>query len=680
MTPTPEEPPAPTGEIPQPSPEQPSPEAAGKTGEEPLGEPSGDLAEEPWDGTEDGASEEPPSRRPAPSDRPLVRAGLRGFLDLGRTDVILVVALTLLAFVLRFASPILPNFLGGNATPQPAIQVLGVGHAFNSDPSACQAVAIGNSTIKACGQIFDEVYFPTDAADDLHSPAISYFDPEPPLVKLLMTPSIAWIGFNTWGWRITQVVTGSLFVGLLYLIALRLRRDRFFAVCAALLVCFDGLAFVESRTGLIDMPAIFFVAIVYYLFLLHWQARTRRQWRITLYLTALALGLAFAAKLTALAPLVVMAALIGFRLLAPYAAALVPALRRLAGPRRAETVLWREAAGRRALLHYGAGALLVGVVFCAAYSRYETISHDDVYRFVACNPAVPGLTTDALHPVDFLPVPVTVIDGITLPNPAQAIANIEDINSASLQYHEHECHGHPYASRWYTWPIMEHPVLFYAQSDHLLDAPTVAGTAVITDMGNPAVWWLGILALLFCVWRMMAGPTRLRVGLGALMVASLTTMIITFHNAEPAINAITGTQPGPIHPPGILFDLGFLGMAVFCASGVVFAVVSRRFVPSFIVLGYIASWMMWVPGNEQRVLFFYHALGMLIFTALALAYALTAIRGVRFQWRGRWWSLAPLAYAGIAVVVAAFLFFYPVWTAIPQTAADHLMRVWVSTW
>jgi len=199
-------------------------------------------------------------------------------------------------------------------------------------------------------------------------------------------------------------------------------------------------------------------------------------------------------------------------------------------------------------------------------------------------------------------------------------------------------------------------------------------------MGNPAVWWLGILALLFCVWRMMAGPTRLRVGLGALMVASLTTMIITFHNAEPAINAITGTQPGPIHPPGILFDLGFLGMAVFCASGVVFAVVSRRFVPSFIVLGYIASWMMWVPGNEQRVLFFYHALGMLIFTALALAYALTAIRGVRFQWRGRWWSLAPLAYAGIAVVVAAFLFFYPVWTAIPQTAADHLMRVWVSTW
>ena len=39
--------------------------------------------------------------------------------------------------------------------------------------------------------------------------------------------------------------------------------------------------------------------------------------------------------------------------------------------------------------------------------------------------------------------------------------------------------------------------------------------------------------------------------------------------------------------------------------------------------------MMWVPGNERRVLFFYHALGMLLFTALALAYALTAIRHIR---------------------------------------------------
>jgi hypothetical protein len=615
-------------------------------------------------------------------DRPMVRAGLRGLLDLTRLDVALLVGLTTLAFVLRFASPILPNFLGGSAASAPAVQVLGVANAQNSDPSACEEVPYGGKVIKACGQIFDEVYFPTDAADDLHSPAISYFDPEPPLVKLLMTPSIQFLGFDPLGWRMTPVVFGSLLCGLMFLIALRLRRDRFFAIVASLLVCLDGLAFVESRIGVIDIPAIFFTALAWYLFLLHWQARTRRQWRLTLYVLGAALGLAFAAKLTALAPLAVTSALVLFRWLAPYAAAAVPALRRLAGPRRYETVLWREAAGSRAWLHYVGALMLVGVVFCASYSRYLTVYHDDVYQFVSCNPNVEGLST-APYPnqVKILQVPVMTVDGVTVPNPVEAVGNIIAINEASLTYQRLECHGHPYASRWYTWPIMEHPVLMYYQNMPLLDAPSYTGVGVISNMGNPAVWWLGILALLFCVWRMSTGPPWLRAGVGALMVASLTTMILTFHAAEPGIDSITGTQPGPLGPVSPLFWIAYVGgMGLFCACAAIFAVVSRRFVPAFIVLGYVASWMMWVPGNKARVLFFYHALGMLIFVALALAYALTALRGVRFFLAGRWWSLAPLAYAGVAAVVAAFIFFYPIWTGVPLTNPDQLMRLWVDAW
>jgi dolichyl-phosphate-mannose--protein O-mannosyl transferase len=129
--------------------------------------------------------------------------------------------------------------------------------------------------------------------------------------------------------------------------------------------------------------------------------------------------------------------------------------------------------------------------------------------------------------------------------------------------------------------------------------------------------------------------------------------------------------------PGFWFVVAFAGMVLFAALVVVSAVISRRFVPAFIVLGYIAAWMMWVPGNERRVLFFYHALGMLLFTALALAYALTAIRGIRFRLGGRQISLAPVAYALIGSVLAAFIFFYPIWTAMPQSPADQQMRIWV---
>jgi hypothetical protein len=621
--------------------------------------------------------------RPLPrrKDPPLVRSGLRGFLELTRLDVGLVVALTLLAFALRFWSPILPNFLGGAAPAAPGLQVVGVAAAKNSDRSACQYVQWGKGQIKACGQVFDEVYFPTDAADDLHSPAISYFDPEPPLVKLLMTPSIAWLGFDTLGWRMTQVITGSLLVGLMYLIARRLRRDRFFASAAALFVCLDGLAFVESRIGVIDMPAIFFTGLAWYFLLLHWQARTRRQWRITLYLLAASLGVAFAAKLTALAPLAVTLALVLGRALAPYAGAVVPALRRLAGPRRHEAVLWREAAGRAAVLHYASGALIVAAIFGASFSRYLTIAHNDVYRFVSCNPQVSGLTTlPAPNNVYHLPVPVTTVAGHEVPNVPRAIENIIQLNVAELRYQQLECHGHPSASRWYTWPVSEQPVLMYYQSAKLLDDPTQQGTGIITNMGNPALWWLGVLALLFVVWRMTAGPPWLRLGVGALMVASLTIMIITFHAAEPPTGPSGYETSGPLRPVSPLFDVGFVGMCLFAVATTFFAVVFRRFVPAFIVLGYTASWMMWVLGNKARVLFFYHALGILLFTALALAYALAALRTVRFQAGGRWWSLAPLSYACIALVVAAFIFFYPVWTAVPLTNQDSLMRLWVDAW
>jgi dolichyl-phosphate-mannose--protein O-mannosyl transferase len=129
--------------------------------------------------------------------------------------------------------------------------------------------------------------------------------------------------------------------------------------------------------------------------------------------------------------------------------------------------------------------------------------------------------------------------------------------------------------------------------------------------------------------------------------------------------------------PGFWFAVAFVGMVVYAGLITVSAVISRRFVPAFIVLGYIASWMMWVPGNERRVLFFYHALGMLLFTALALAYALTAIRGVKVRFGGRQVSLAPVAYAVIGTVLAAFIFFYPIWTAMPQTSADQQTRMWV---
>src|SRR5579864_8541087 len=108
----------------------------------------------------------PPAAEPdaAGDEQPLVRAGLRGFLDLDRFDVVAVVALVLVAFGLRFASPIFPDFLSGSG----GISAATVGHPYNG--SACMPVPVGpgGRDVQECGYVFDEVYFPVDAAKDLH--------------------------------------------------------------------------------------------------------------------------------------------------------------------------------------------------------------------------------------------------------------------------------------------------------------------------------------------------------------------------------------------------------------------------------------------------------------------------------------------------------------------------------
>ena len=815
---------------------------------------------------------------PPTTGDPMLRMGLRAFLGLEGRDVFAVVGLVLLAFVLRFASPVVIDVGGSGPVASfrftqpaginptgsgggPTIAIAGEGYPWNgplaNSPNSgeCADVPVPPAAAPAspspksgssgavlrahvCGFIFDEVYFPVDAASDLHQPAVPYFDPEPPLTKLLMAPPIGLFGFDTWSWRLSTTVFGSLLAGLLYLIALRLRRDRFFATVAGLLVCLDGLAFVESRTGVIDIIAIFFVALVYYCFLLHWQARTHKQWRITLYVLATALGLAFGAKLTALAPAVAVVFLIALRFLEPTLLVLFPSLNRIRGRPDPGPAMWREAAtvyrggrtgparpahlqiaqailageavgslllvcglayvawksvdpsttiaegtavlgavlfglgclvflwlagglrgtsrlhrvaavttaagssvvlalilwlstrgllsgvpithgdavgrsaevliavmlagalavvgllafspqiraafaasaerpllrrdGWRTLLHYGLAVGLAGLVFMCCWGRYLTVANPDIYHFTDCNPAYPGLTASSTETID----PAVGVKGVV--DVPRAIYDVVDSMAAHLKYHSLECHPHAYASQWQTWPVMEHPVLFYFDSAAPLTAgsTTATGDASITNMGNPAIWWIGLFAMIFCAFAMTHGPPAWRLSVLGVGAISLAIMILDFQRAASVAGAANTVR---IHLD-LLFYVGFLGMAVFGAMAGLSAVVSRRFVPAFIVMGYELGWLMWVQGNADRVLFFYHALGLFLFLVLGLAYSLALLRRKRIQLASRILTLSPVAYAVVGLVIAAFVFFYPIWTGMPMPSADHGMRHWVDGW
>src|SRR5262249_36201578 len=150
----------------------------------------------------------------------------------------------------------------------------------------------------------------------------------------------------------------------------------------------------------------------------------------------------------------------------------------------------------------------------------------------------------------------------------------------------------------------------------------------ITNLGNPALWWLAIPALLFCVWAMTRGPLGTRLGMLALLAVALAVLVLVFHSLEQPfqLDSNRSTYIVPV-ATGPLLLVAYGVVAVAAVAVVACAVLARRFVPAVIVLAYLSAWLMWAPGNQERVLFLYHMLGALPYMALALAYGLTALRG-----------------------------------------------------
>jgi len=157
---------------------------------------------------------------------------------------------------------------------------------------------------------FDEVYHSYTAKLYLHNERKAYdpwskSDPNmgiewthPPLAKLAMTSGMAIFGEDSFGWRISSVVFGTIAVGLTGVLAYFLLGSASIAVVAMALLSLETLSFVQYRIGMNDVYFICFMLLVW---LSHWRWRTApRGGRHWLWITGLGLGLALASKWTTL--------------------------------------------------------------------------------------------------------------------------------------------------------------------------------------------------------------------------------------------------------------------------------------------------------------------------------------------------------------------------------------------
>src|SRR5581483_8399526 len=82
---------------------------------------------------------------------------------------------------------------------------------------------------------------------------------QPEVGKLLIAVGEWLFGLNSSGWRFSSAVFGSLAILLVCRIARRMTRSTLLGCIAGLLMSLDGLEFVLSRTGILDIFLMFFV-------------------------------------------------------------------------------------------------------------------------------------------------------------------------------------------------------------------------------------------------------------------------------------------------------------------------------------------------------------------------------------------------------------------------------------
>lgn len=311
----------------------------------------------------------------------------------------------------------------------------------------------------------------------------------PPLGKWIIALGMMAFGAgDAWAWRITTALVGTAAVLLVTVIARKLTGSTMLGVVAGFLMAIDGVAIVMSRVALLDNSLMFFILLAF-LFLLY--DRERMQARI-----ALAVANSVDGKPPVWGPVV------------------------WARP-------WVLAAG--AALGAACAVKWSGAYVLAGVGIYLVVT-DMLARRRA---GIQSWATGALlhqAPVTFLQlVPVAVVvylaswtgwlvtDGgygrdLAESDPAKGFWSWVPLSLQSLwRYHQsmYSFHvglstEHSYSAAPWTWPLMTRPTFMYWNNvPEGQDGCTMMGgcTQSITSVSNPLIWWVGIAASLYLIYR-----------------------------------------------------------------------------------------------------------------------------------------------------------------------------------
>jgi dolichyl-phosphate-mannose-protein mannosyltransferase len=310
---------------------------------------------------------------------------------------------------------------------------------------------------------------------------------QPEVGKLLIAVGEWLFGLNSFGWRFSSAVFGSLAILLMCRIARRLTRSTLLGCIAGLLMSLDGLEFVLSRTGILDIFLMFFVLAAFGCILIDrdisrnelaeriaagrpgdsWGPRLGiRRWRVA---AGTCLGLAVGTKWDAVWYILAFAAL-----------------------GTAWDIGARRAAGLR---HFVLGAL--------RDARWWPVTFGVIPLAVYIASWSGWFATKTGYDRDY-----AQLHGVNIPVISD-LYSLFEYHVAALGFGVGLHTPHPYQSQPWDWLVMTRPVAFFYQCytgpvggpAHYCP-PNYSGaewSQEVLAIGTPAIWWGSMVALLFCL-------------------------------------------------------------------------------------------------------------------------------------------------------------------------------------
>jgi len=452
--------------------------------------------------------------------------------------------------------------------------------------------------------VFDEKHYVPQAFQDLtnggleNNPAYELVV-HPPVAKQLMALGQALFGYNGFGWRLPSAIAGVLLVLLLVRIVRRMTRSTLIGAVAGLLLILDGVTFVQSRMGMLDIFLVLFVVAALGCLVVdrdEVRARTAlvsaqgrchdtpygprygvRWWRFG---AGVMIGLACGSKWSGVYFVVAFGLLsVGFDL----------AARRGAGVRRPWVGTLRRDVGPAL---YALVLIPLGVYLASFWAWFA--SETGVDRWAVGQQVGRGGT------FSFVP---------------DAFRSLWYYSAHVLSFHANLVtptgNPHPYESKPWTWPMGLRPMLYY-----YVDADTVTGcgqgrcVSAVMLVGTPAMWWLAFPVLGWSLWR---------------------------------------------------------------------AVGHRDWRYTVVLVGYGTAFLPWFT-NLDRQMYFFYATAMAPFLVMGIALVLgdvlgKARAGVERRTTG---LLVVCLYLGL--VVANFVWLWPILTGSPITEARWQSELWLPSW